>query len=105
MEASPQFKDLRSSITRSVRAAFCADAEEAKGAKWCGTPMWNMKSIFLHVGEILLMVFTKSGESSPVEGQVVEIPIIYGVLAPSQVVVWDFWTIDTMSLRIFPTYH
>ena len=27
-------KDLRSSITRSVRAAFCTDAEEAEAAKW-----------------------------------------------------------------------
>ena len=34
--------------------------------------------------------------NSPVEGKVVY-PIIYRVLAPSQVVVWDFWTIKGMG--------
>ena len=26
-------------------------------------------------------------------------PIIYKVLAPSQVVVWDFWTINTQEVK------
>ena len=38
----------------------------------------------------------KSGENSPVEGTVV-----YPVSAPSQVVVWDFWTINSMSWPLY----
>ena len=29
-------------------------------------------------------------------------PIIYKVLAPSQVVIWDFWTINSMSILFVP---
>ena len=37
-------------------------------------------------------------ENSLVEVKVVYIPIIYKALAPSQVVVWDFWTINSISM-------
>ena len=47
--------------------------------------------------------------NSPVEGMVVEIPIIYKVLAPSQAVVWDFGTINGISTTVvqdsFQLYH
>ena len=42
----------------------------------------------------------KFGEKSPVDGKVVEIPLFFGVLAPSQVVVWDFFHPQYVSIFV-----
>ena len=75
-----------------------------------GWPRWELSELVVQVAMIIsckvgwwekrnqwiLLMVGRNPVNSPVEVDSWN-PIIYRVLAPSQVVVWDFWTINSMN--------
>ena len=64
------------------------------------TAPWDRFAVKLRSWSPTVDGHQKSGIHSPVEGRVVEIPLFTGFWDTSLVVVWDFWTINSMCGKI-----